>query len=325
MTADAAAVIALLFQSKLPDEGIASRVNRRVRVFLGVFETLLTTALSVLAVGIGYLLFHPLLTDTRTIGDGDRRLVEWLLLFLFTGLGVIAVMNRVVRFAWKEAEAPYLDPELDIEVIAGILLAVPLGMICTASLVVLPGQLAIQWLVLLILASLAAAYPLVSSRFSTWMSRRWAARCHKRLPHGYAPSAGHVLLPDNCHHVSVTVYRSTADTAPEWLPWRDAVEVQRHWNGMRARLIRDATGDPTKLPAKLQLRRKSARSGFYVVGADPPTRVPLGFVAWGHAGPVLRNGDAPAPEQRAPPSRRARASARIVRLARRLSGGVPGA
>jgi hypothetical protein len=143
-----ATMLALMLQARLIGSHADHPISTRGRAALAAVELFLTTTLSIVAVLVAFVLMRHLATGGPPLKPAYRHAITLLLLLPLTGLGVIAVLNRMVPYVWKSPapERPYLEPQVDTDLLGGLVVSVLGASAAAASLLELSGQLGAQWL-----------------------------------------------------------------------------------------------------------------------------------------------------------------------------------
>jgi hypothetical protein len=301
--------LALLLQAKLLANPASPPISSRGRRRLVIFELYVTTVLSLDGIGLGYVLLQHLASDDRPFDVSDRRAIAFFLLLLLIGLALIAVVNRIVAVAWKTPERPFLEPELDDDLMYGLLVAIVLAFVVAIVVLelVIANELFVAFLFILVFG---LGGPFVASaldaRVDGLVSSRFAAKIRDS---GYEASLADLALPGDLGEVRIKIYRSPDPALAEGLAYHEAIRLVRHLNGAWDH-VRRADHHAETPATKLRLAR--TRDSRAVVVAEPrsgserrrirsrwtrqpPTGTPRGLVSWvaGHGVPPLPDRQAP--------------------------------
>jgi hypothetical protein len=267
-----ATMLALMLQARLLGNHTDHPISSNGRVVLAVIELFLTTTLSIVAVGIGYLLIQHLASDDHPFRPADRSAIAHILLLLLTGLGFIAILNRIIPYAWKvpPADDPRGEPELDTSFLGGLWVSFVGAAGAAGTLLQLTGHLGAQWLMLLfdggLVAASAAWTPVLSLRFNRYYARRGRARLIER---GYEEGVAYVVLPGGAGQFHVTVYRPREASGPVCLASHDAWQLRCHFNAARRRMLVDDPSGHTDVPDRLRLRLRARDSRLALASRRP--------------------------------------------------------
>jgi hypothetical protein len=308
--------LALLLQAKLLVNPASHPISSRGRRRLVIFELYVTTVLSLDGIGLGYVLLQHLASDDRPFDVSDRRAIAFFLLLLLIGLALIAVVNRIVAVAWKTPERPFLEPELDDNLIYGLLVAILLAFVVAIVVLelVIANELFVAFLLILVFGLIAAiGGPFFASaldaRVDGLVASRFAAKIRDS---GYEASLADLALPGDLGKVRIKIYRSPDPALAEGLAYHEAIRLVRHLNGAWDH-VRRADRHAETPATKLRLAR--TRDSRAVVVAEPrsgserrrlrsrwtrqpPTGTPRGLVSW-----VAGHGVPPLPDRQAPVTR----------------------
>jgi hypothetical protein len=216
---------------------------------------------------------------------------------------LISIINRVVPVAWKEQEAPYLEPRLDDAMVGKLILALVAALSAGVPLLVLTGHFVAQVLFFVgvgaLLQVLAHFAPALSSPIDRRAARYWDGRARS---HGYEPAPGYVVLPGGFGYVAIEGLRRRSDAGIEFFGYDEAARLVRHLEG--ARLARLRENPSAKVPPSIRLKLSLRNFGWIVVAGERAgvlprswsraAPAPRGFVRWdGYGLPAIQSGDPP--------------------------------
>jgi hypothetical protein len=283
--------LAIVLQAKLLGAPATHPITSRARRIFAIFELYLTALLGIIGFALAYVLFRHLAGDSGPFTPADRRAFASLLVFLLTGLVLIALGNRIVAVAWNPPEREYLEPALDEDLVAGLAPAVGVAVAVAAPVVLVSDRLGIAWLVALLFGVVVVGALALASATGRRARHRAGLRFDARMQqHEYEATLVDVPLPGDADSLTVRVFEPPGRDGPRYVSIDDASRLVRHLNGAWERARRR---DPyAEAPPRLRLL--AARDfTLNVVARGPevgkpesrwaaraPTGSPRGLVAW---------------------------------------------